>query len=258
MNKLEQGQGKTMKQDREDEVELAYEQKIQALYQQRKNQLQAPEIRLQGQGQEHPGRAYLAGVRPLMLLLGGGVVSFGLMALVSHFAGYQMHSQRLPEPEQKVIELVPEPRAVEKEAVIPLIPPLPPKVVPQAPETSPSLAAERHQQPDDSGVFHWQVNITQETVLPELKQPSVTLTPSYKVMPEYSVNARKKGQEGKVKLSYKINDAGQVTDIQVLDASVGRELQKLSRQALAKWRYRAGISSGQQQQVVFEFSLNDG
>ncbi|WDD99239.1 energy transducer TonB [Thalassomonas actiniarum] len=236
--------------------DLAFEQEIHALYQQRKNQLQPPEIKLSGQGMA--GSSYLAWMRPLLFLFGGGVVSFGLMALVSHFAGYQQQTQAVPEPEQRFIHLAPEPEPEEQQAVIAVIPPLPPKVVPQPPEVSPVLTADRHQQVGNSGEFNWQVNTSQETAFPELKQPGLALTPTYKVMPEYSVKARQKGQQGEVKLGYKINQAGQVTDIQVIDASVGRELQKLSRQALAKWRYQPGTAAGQQHQVVFEFSLNGG
>ncbi|WDE12052.1 energy transducer TonB [Thalassomonas haliotis] len=235
---------------------LAFEQEIHALYRQRKNQLQPPEIKLSGQGLSR--RYYLAWMRPLMLLLSGGVISFGLMALVSHFAGHQLQTQVLPESEQSIIQLAPEPEPEEQQAVIAVAAPLPPKIVPQPPEVSPALAAERHQQVDNSGEFNWQVNIGQETALPELERPGMILTPTYKVMPAYSLKARKKGQQGEVKLGYKINQAGQVTDIVVIDASVDRELQKLSRQALAKWRYQAGSDAGRQHQVVFEFKLNDG
>ncbi|WP_281560459.1 TonB family protein [Thalassomonas sp. RHCl1] len=253
-NNIANGKGKDMNKNG-DARELVFEQEIHALYQQRKNQLQPPEIKLSGQGLA--SRSNLSWMRPLLFLFGGGVVSFGLMALVSHFAGYQQQTQVVPEPEHKFIHLAPEPEAEEQQAVIAVIPPLPPKVVPQPPEVSPALAADRHQQVDNSGEFNWQVNISQKTALPELKQPGLALTPTYKVMPEYSVKARQTGQQGEVRLGYKINQAGQVTDIQVIDASVGRELQKLSRQALAKWRYQPGIAAGQQQ-VVFEFSLNGG
>ena len=250
------GRGSSMNNSRDEEFAPLFEQKVQALYRQRKQQLQPPEIKLAAHS--GAGRKYLAWMRPLVLLFGGGVVSFGLMALISHFAGHQQQSLLQAEPESNIIRLASEPEPEEKQAVIKVTPPLPPKAVSQPPKASEAPAVERHRQPDNGGEFSWQVNIAQQAALPELEQPGVALTPSYKVMPEYSVKARKKGQQGAVKLGYKINPAGWVTDIEVIDASVGRELQRLSRQALSQWRYQAGIAGGQQHQVVFEFSLNDG
>ena len=229
------------------------DQEISALYQQRKNQLVAPDIDFNGIRPVVANKQSLVAI--VGMLLTGGLISFGIMAIVSHFANKQQLLTPRVNTEVSYIELVPDNVTEKSTIAIPLLPVMPPKPVSELPEIKAPLTIEHNEQSVIASEFKWLVNVAPVVVLPHLIDAELLPLPSYKVLPEYSTNAIKTKQSGAVTLSYSINKAGKVTNINVIEANVSRELQKSAKQALAKWQYKPLVSNLGQQQVVFEFKL---
>lgn len=69
--------------------------------------------------------------------------------------------------------------------------------------------------------------------------------PLYRVNPKYPRKALRLGKQGHVLLSFDINQAGRVENIQVLEAKPQRMFERSARQALKKWRYKPMVVNGQ-------------
>ena len=62
--------------------------------------------------------------------------------------------------------------------------------------------------------------------------------PLYRVEPRYPRKALRLGKQGYVLLSFDINQAGRVTNIQVIDAKPKRLFEREAKRALKKWTYK--------------------
>ncbi|MGB1261824.1 MAG: energy transducer TonB [Cognaticolwellia sp.] len=230
-----------------------FDQELSALYQQRKQQTQVPEIEL-----ENTTPAIKSTRSPwqmLALLLTGGVTSFGIMALISHYVKppvqgaieqYQQHSVRVVEITESKLEktLLP--------AAKPPLPPKPESAIPQKSDTS-RVSPEQldFTQPELSvnAALNHSVNV------PTLAQPSIDIVPTYRVMPKYPKSALYARKSGTIKLQYRISDAGKVIDISGLNKHGDRLLERSAKQALTQWRYPAQSGSDKLLEIEFEFNL---
>ena len=79
--------------------------------------------------------------------------------------------------------------------------------------------------------------------------------PIKRINPDYPLEAAKRGQFGYVKLRYLVNEQGEVTVIDTLDAYPDNVFETASKRALKRWRYEP---TGQSylQTVKMEFSLD--
>ena len=229
-----------------------FDQELSALYQQRKQQTQVPEI-----NEENTTPAIKSTRSPwqmLALLLTGGVASFGIMAVITHFAKppvqgssaqYKQHSVRVVEITESKLEkaLLP--------AAKPPLPPKPKSAIPQQSDTS-RVSPEQLAQPKLS------VNTTLNhgVNVPTIAQPSIDIVPTYRVMPDYPKSALYARKSGTIKLQYRISDAGKVIDITGVNKHGDRLLERSAKQALTQWRYPAQSGSDKLLEVEFEFNLN--
>lgn len=92
-----------------------------------------------------------------------------------------------------------------------------------------------------------------ETVVEAAVQP----TPRYRVEPSYPQEARERGEQGWVELSYRVSADGGVEDI-ALDASgAGVAFERAARAALRQWRFAPADSDGRLLRVRFDFVMTD-
>ncbi|WP_337878660.1 energy transducer TonB [Rheinheimera sp.] len=68
--------------------------------------------------------------------------------------------------------------------------------------------------------------------------------PLVRIEPKYPVQAARDGIQGWVKLSYSIDSAGQVTNVQVLEAEPKRVFEREAIRALQQWKYQPQMTEG--------------
>jgi len=68
--------------------------------------------------------------------------------------------------------------------------------------------------------------------------------PLYRVEPRYPRKALRLGKQGYVILSFDINQAGSVTNIQIIDAKPKRMFEREAKRALKKWKYKPMLVNG--------------
>lgn len=208
--------------------------------------------------QLHPTSHFQAATKALTVSAVGGVVTFGLFALMQHFI--DQDAVELPKASPPVvINTIYQPeeeKIIEHERVPP--PPEPQK----APETRVEVAFE----PTDPGNdFVVEIPKTQTIGLDNLLTIGTQdseLRPIVRVDPRYPNVAARDGIEGWVKMTFNVNELGGVTDIQIVDAEPNRVFNKEAKRALSRWKYKPKSVDGQAVaqnglSVVLEFTLAD-
>lgn len=88
-------------------------------------------------------------------------------------------------------------------------------------------------------------------------------TPLVRIDPEYPINARMKGIEGFVKVSFNISRDGSPADIEIEDSNPPRVFDRAVRKAVMRWKYKPRIKDGKaidspdRLLVHFPFKLED-
>lgn len=72
----------------------------------------------------------------------------------------------------------------------------------------------------------------------------MTAIPLYRAEPRYPSKALRLRKQGYVLLSFDINEAGRVNNIEVLEAAPKHLFEKAARQALKKWKYKPMLIDG--------------
>ncbi len=177
---------------------------------------------------------------------GGQMVTASAISLVIFYGMAQLVApQRLghhPLPPTTVVELM-QPRQERPPEFKKVLPekPLPP----QQPPMAKSLLTT-----SDSGLDVKPI----DTVLPPInlgvsdsngvQAPEQDATPVVRMEPKYPVDAARDGVEGWVELRFSIDTAGQVQDVQVVNAEPRRIFDKAAVQALKRWKYRPKVVDG--------------
>ena len=228
-----------------------FDKELAQLYQPRKQPIAAPTVEL---ASTTTGiKSSRSPWKMLVLLLTGGVASFGIMALVTHFAKapvhgtgeqYKQHSVRVIE----IVEVKPE-----KITLPPVTPPLPPKPVTSVPKAMNEklIPTEAIAKP----MLALNKPTANAVTVPTIKQPIFDIKPVYKVMPEYPKAALYARKSGTIKLQYRISYTGKVIDISGLNNHSDRILERSAKQALSQWRYPEESGGDKFLEVEFEFNL---
>jgi len=231
------------------------DKELAALYQQRKNQIAAPEIHFSSLQKNKRPRYSV--VQLLSILFFGGAASFGILAVISHFSvqstipAYQTLDTKL-----SVVELDYEQVKPNDNVVAIVIPPL----VPKKPYTAPAASKNENvlgvkSLPIDP-TFSLPVDVVTVSKSPTVKLPKLLLVPIYQEQPKYSNKAVREKQSGTIKLAYNISPQGKVLNIITVESSQHRELNVSAKNALSKWRYRAGTYNKERYEIVFNFTLD--
>lgn len=229
-----------------------FDKELAELYQQRKQQIDTPAINVSNESTiQAPARSIWS---MLALLLSGGIASFGIMAIVTHFAKPSVHGdmEQFKQHSVKIIEL---PKANKSAPVVSPTLPLPPQ--PKAIKPTNSLEIPQHK--SDIAINQPDISLDKPSVIdlamPSVQQPTFNLEPVHRVLPDYPKKAIFSRLSGQVKLGYRINTRGEVVDIITLGERSHKMLDRSAKRALAQWRYTPETSSKKMLEVMFEFNL---
>jgi protein TonB len=230
-----------------------FDKEIADLYQQRKSQVVAPNVLL--------SESLVKNKRSLLSLFSiftlGGIASFGIMAIVTHFAKspFENHQES---PAQHQVYIADQELLMPVKKVILKRPALPPKPMVLALKVKQNLLAPIKKNTQVNGVDNFDLNAVQIVTLPHIKEPRFTIIPVYKVMPKYSNRAMQDNKTGAIRLRYEIDDAGNVINIHVVDSEVSRDLQQSAKKALSKWKYNSSDALIDSYEIIFEFTSGEG
>lgn len=227
-----------------------FDKELAELYQQRKQQVQAPKINLPKDNVKSKWR-----FKKPSLFMVGSLSAFGLMAFVHHF--YAPKPQKVvPVQEAKYILSVTELAEPEDNSII-VKQPLPPKPTSQVPEST------ILDKPPAVTSLQTEINLPQTSDysldLPNLKLVAKEIKPSLKVMPKYSIYDLNGVENAQIELSYQVNSKGETQGITVVNSTANRKLQKAAIKALSQWRYPVSDVASQDQAftVIFDFSATE-
>lgn len=230
----------------------SFDKELSGLYQQRKEQIQAPELVTSTTKKIYAKRSPW---HVVALLLTGGAASFGIMAIVTHFAVPPAHKGAKHDQQHsvRIIELGEvKPQAKALLTVTPELPPQPESLPPKNVENS---LVKQEQVVLFKAELPAQKALNPLVKLPKINAKSIAINPIHRVMPEYPKSALHEQKSGTVKLQYRISDEGKAVDIASLNKQVDRVLVRSAKKALTQWRYAKENSSSQILEVEFEFNV---
>lgn len=185
-------------------------------------------------------------IRLLVAIAIGASVSFALFVFMAELiSGGDNRNDEVKESIR--VELLTEPpkSTTQTKRRVPPPPPPPPKVPPKAPEPEPET------NDVDADGFSFSapaVDVGGDGI--GLAGPGAGLgrdgdaTPIVRIEPKYPMSAQRNGTEGWVKLSFTINELGEVENVQVLESKPKRVFDKAARRALKRWKYKPKIVDG--------------
>ena len=230
-----------------------FDKELSNLYQQRKQQVDAPRVDLDNTAT--PVKSSRSPWHMLALLLTGGAASFGVMAIITYFAEPAVHGakQQYKQHSVRVVEIT----EVKPEEVTlpppPATPPLPPKPISNAPKSASDVPTAT---PD---IAKPELALNKPTAdgvnVPAFNQPTTSMEPIHRVMPEYPKSALYSRKSGKVKLQYRISYSGKVIDVSGLNKHSDRALELSAKKALSQWRYPEAAGGEKFLEIEFEFNL---
>lgn len=191
-------------------------------------------------------------------LLAGGI-TFSLFVLMDKLTSVDLDYIEPPESYPLFDTVMREPK---KNPIIKkVIKPLPEPKMPPA-----SLVKLETLPPDDTGVTgvykaELPTPVVSQKTLSLFSMGNGEVTPVVRMEPKYPVTAARDGIEGWVKLVFTIDAAGQVKDIQVIEAEPSRIFNREAKRALARWKYKPQLVDGKPSaktgnQVVLNFRLD--
>ncbi|WP_441003381.1 TonB family protein [Pseudocolwellia agarivorans] len=230
-----------------------FDKDIDALYSQRKNTIQAPKINFS----EKSVKPRLRIKEVFSILALGGVASFGIFAVINHFA--YLPDQTI---EQDVAAMVfvdtieLEPFDKDSQAINMQKENLTTRVKPtleQQPERVFELNANIYVKPQPAKAITLDSSkVSKIALIPNALEHEV-LQPTFKIMP--SINrVLSSNFNGRVKLAYNITKEGKVENIKIIQSNVPRDIEKSAKRALSQWRYPQQETKDKELQVEFKFN----
>lgn len=228
-----------------------FDKELSELYQQRKAQIVAPSIN--SVAKNAPKKYSL--FKLLSIFMIGGVSSFGILAIITHFAKSPMVEKPVYSNQHQV-DIADEQLKPVDENVLVNIPKLPPQPEMPTLESEITQLAPVKKETKVTDIEHIDVNLTQIVKLPLLNEPEFIIKPVYKVMPKLSTKALQEQQSGIIRMSYGIDESGNVQNIKVISSEVDSDLERSARRALARWKYKPEENIQSNYEIIFEFNFN--
>jgi len=232
-----------------------FDKKISLLYQQRKHEIQAPEVNL-SKAKAVKTKRYNA-LQIIGIFFFGGAASFGILAFMNHLI-----EQKVTEAESEPKTLIRVVELTEASEDIVIIKPV------LAGAKKPSIISLRHEQHELLDKQTVETNLAvglpfdNVNIIPSKSpvQPKLSLVPLYqelaesstdhelqaivRVKPKYPIWAERDNIEGWVQLAFDINETGKVENVSVIDSEPKRIFNKAARKALLKWKYQVVLVDG--------------
>ena len=226
-----------------------FDKEVTALYQQRKSQLIAPQINFT----KAPFKPKYFIVKFSAIFTVAGIASFGIMAIVTHFAKIPQQQIQVEQTQYQVnLEAVQTPKLVEEVVLTKIKLPPQPKVPPVKLKLNLSEPVEN--KTSTSKVDKFELARVQVVKLPQLKEPEISIKPVYKIMPKYSQKALQNNHSGTIRLRYEIDGSGNVKNIEVVKSEESRDLQRAAKKALTQWKYNPNDNVLESYEIIFEFN----
>jgi len=232
-----------------------FDKEITSLYQQRKQQVVAPEIDFSAERVTKKTRYSI--LQMLSILLFGGVTSFGILAVISHLSVKAPIKLAVPSvTKMSFVELEKSPvLSIDDTIIVP--PPLIPKKPYVAPiKSTPEVAIKAAVVSKDLAVS-LPTDVVNVVASVAIAQPELSLVPIYQEQPKYTIRAIRGHQSGTVTLAYNISSKGKVSDITIVKSNASRELNKSAKKALSKWLYQPGEFNNEKYSITFDFIFDE-
>lgn len=230
-----------------------FDSELSKLYQKRKAEIIAPKVTFD----KPVKRSKLSPFSILAIFSSAGIASFGIIAVISHFATTPIETATSNNKQHNIITktiINVEEESDHSVEVAEQLPPMPPSKKASA---EPMLLADQQVIINNVEPNHLVKTKIQRVTLPQIQRPELAVQPTHKVLPTYSVNSLKSRQAGEVLLKYQIMPDGSVSDIRVLKSTVNRTLQQSAKKALAKWRYTPSDTYKENYEIIFAFTLSE-
>jgi len=227
-----------------------FDKELSRLYQQRKSQVITPDINL---AEPSKIKKY-SPFKLLSIFTVGGFASFGIMAIITHFATPSHEQKAIFTNSSHQVNITDVPPEKVDDKVIVIKPKLPPKPETPALVSEMDVLAPVKNEMQTNSIENIDLSAVQIVKLPHLKEPDFLIKPIYKVMPEFSYKAIQNQQSGAIRLRYEIDNTGSVKNIEVVNSEVSRVLQRSAKKALAKWKYKPSDNVQNSYEIIFEFS----
>jgi len=232
-----------------------FDREVGKLYQKRKAQIIAPSVEFKASNTKVEAKNYSL-TKSLSVLLTGGIASFGIFALISHLAKEPVQEGNITSITQpiEIVKIAPEKTAAQAMVVQPKIPPRLPKARVKQPYIDRDSLINTQQEVAAHSIDIFDIEGVQVVSLPQLREPKLSIKPVYKVMPKYPVQALQEKRAGTIRLRYQIDNSGDVKNIDVVNSTVSRVLQKSAKKALDKWKYNPDDTFLESYEIIFEFN----
>ena len=226
-----------------------FDKELSGLYQQRKSQIVAPNVNL---GASSNIRKYSL-FKLLSIFTVGGVASFGIMAIITHFAANPIKQKPMLIGQHQVDIADDKIKQVDDNVIV-VKPKLLPKPEITTLESELDILTPIKNDAQVNQVEDINLNIVQIVELPRLNEPEFLIKPLYKVMPKFPNKSLQEQQSGAIRLRYEIDSTGSVKNIEVIKSDVSRPLQRSAKKALAKWKYKPEDNVQGSYEIIFEFN----
>ena len=231
-----------------------FDDELANLYQQRRANIDAPEVDLSRikQRKQYPFMKWV------IASITGGFASFGIFAYVNYLASNHTNVTPVTSESLQTTTVILAPAKEDTKEAIPPVTPVQP--LPELPETSrvqdtSAVAPEQSQLALEIDTFEVQATPPSDLAISEIAKPSVEYKPIRRVMPKYDRESRLNKSTGTVRLSYRVDNNGSVYDVQVLERKATRGLVASSQKAIKQWQYAPNLDIARPLEVVFEFQL---
>ncbi|WP_284207537.1 hypothetical protein [Thalassotalea eurytherma] len=225
-----------------------FEQDLAQLYQQRKANLDAPNIDLDS----NPTAVRKPAIKSAFLVIGGGLFSAATFAVMTYLIKQPAEPLPIAPTSTPAVVEIKINKARQDSAGVQAQEPLPePPIVKARPTSTLSKPTEDHHvlAEDVSVINVPNLNIS----IPKLQHQQYRIEPVYKVLPDIK---KLDVENSMVKLRYDIDESGRVINIDKLDSTADRQVLRVTKRALSQWRYPAPSLPQQGLVIVFEFSQN--
>lgn len=224
---------------------------IDELYQQRKSAISAPKVNLPT---SKKGEKKGLLVKYLVALLGGGLASFSILAIITHLANTPVpnainttisssDNNDIEYQKDQLSDLTLQAVEAEIDKIKKQLPNLPNKPE-HSSHHSTKVAAEH--------IINEAIIVNNYSGI-KIIEPKLSPALLHKVLPVYSLDNKRILKPTNIKLSYRVDHTGKVYDVKVIQSSTSRSLKKAAVTALSQWQYAANNHDNKKYEVIFEF-----
>jgi len=230
-----------------------FDQDIDALYVQRKHKIKSPDITFKEKSLK---KTYsFRGILSLILL--GGVASFGILAVINHLAKPSNKDQQKNKSYLTQVDIIHIEKANNAEQLIHVKTHNPPenlnKKLTEQPIRNFDIDTVYQIKPMPAKAISLSSSNVQAIRILTNKLEYNVSQPTFRVMPKLSRNITSQ-ETGRIRLTYTLAIDGKVQNINIIESSLNRQLERSAIESLSQWRYMPKSSNGELLHIEFQFN----